>query len=598
MKRLSNICLGLFLLAGATALAQEAPTMVSTEPQNRKILIEEFTDIGCGNCPRAHKTSNRIVDDHPGSAFVINIHQGGYATDKNPDLTTAWGDALFNQSGAAAYPNGTINRHVFEGDVLAIFDTKWAATAPEVLKMPSYVNVAAKATMDWNQRKIMVEVEVYYTADPGDATSNFINVALLQDNIRGDQSNMAMNPDQVIGGQYNHMHALRDLLTGQWGEEITGLAKGTLVKKTFAKELPEAIKGVDLKLEDLSVIAFVTESHTEVMNVCKAEMTHVGAPSHIVRLLDAESQPYNACTAEGKALLRISNVLSDKDIMDFTIEATSAAGTQVFNFEPADFAVGTTETVEVGPFPIIWNRHDDVTFRLTKVNGEAYTWTDRNSTAAPVIKWGGDVLNTLVPATLDLVQDQFGSDITWTLTRGEDVLQKGGPYRDLQNVGIRTNTVPLTEATADGCYVLTVFDKNGDGIHTDKGEGYIEIKNASGAVISHMDGKYDSSVQIYIHVTDHVANEKTPVATFDLAINPNPVASADAALCFSTEKAEELTVAIYNLSGLRVGNPLRYRAQAGRQQISLPTAQLRTGLYMVVVSGEDGRRAACKLVVR
>ncbi len=191
MKRLSNICLGLFLLAGATALAQEAPTMVSTEPQNRKILIEEFTGIGCGNCPRAHKTSNRIVDDHPGSAFVINIHQGGYATDKNPDLTTAWGDALFNQSGAAAYPNGTINRHVFEGDVLAIFDTKWAATAPEVLKMPSYVNVAAKATMDWNQRKIMVEVEVYYTADPGDATSNFINVALLQDNIRGDQSNMA-----------------------------------------------------------------------------------------------------------------------------------------------------------------------------------------------------------------------------------------------------------------------------------------------------------------------------------------------------------------------------------------------------------------------
>lgn len=598
MKRLINLCFGLSLLAGATAMAQETPTMVSTEPQNRKILIEEFTGIGCGNCPRAHRTSNAIVAAHPGEAFVINIHQGSYATDRNPDLTTSWGNALFNQSGANGYPAGTINRHIFEGGVLAIFDTKWEATAPEILKMPSYVNVAAKATIDWNLRKIMVETEVYYTAKPGNATSNYINVALLQDNIRGDQANMNNNPAQVINGEYNHMHALRDLLTGQWGNEITGLEAGKLIKKTYAKELPENINAVDLKLEDLSVIVFVTESHTEVMNACMAEMTHVGAPTHIVRLLETEAIPYTACTPEGKALLRITNILSGTEIQKFTIEATTAAGTQAFEFEPTGFTVGKDETIEVGPFPLNWNLRDTVTFRIAQINGEAYTQTDMNTIKTPVIKWGGDLSNAKTPATLDIVQDMFGQDITWTLTREGASLQSGGPYRDLPDVGTRVNSVVLKEATADGCYVLTVFDKNGDGINKDKGEGYIELKNASGAVISHMDGKYDSSVQIFFRVAAGVANERPLTAAYALSINPNPVAAADAELSFTTAKPEELTVAIYSLSGVRMGETLRCQAEGGQQRLPLPTANLRPGLYMVVVSGEDGRRAACKLVVR
>lgn len=594
MKRLVNLCLFLSLLAGATAMAQETPTMVSTEPQNRKILIEEFTGIGCGNCPRAHKTSNAIVAANPGEAFVINIHQGPYATDKNPDLTTSYGNALFNQIGADAYPNGTINRHVFEGDVLAVFDTKWEATAPEVLKMPSYVNVAAKATIDWNLRKIMVEVEAYYTAQPG-ASSNFINVALLQDNIRGDQASMDNNPAQVINGEYNHMHALRDLLTGQWGEKIEDLTVGKLVKKTYAKELPENINKVDLKLEDLSVIVFVTESRTEVMNACKAELTHVGAPAHIVRLLETEAIPYTACTPEGKASLRIANILGNEEIQKFTIEATTAAGTQAFDFEPADFTIGKDETIEVGPFPIVWNLRDNVTFRISQVNGEAYTQTEMNTITTPVIKWGGDVLSQV---TVDIVQDMFGTDITWTLEHDGEILKTGGPYRDLQDYGTKVNTVSLPEATEPGCYVMTVFDKNGDGINTNKGEGYIELKDASGAVISHMDGKYDSSVQIFFRMTG-VANEKDMTATYALSVTPNPVSAANnAELSFTTAQAEELTVAIYSLSGVRMGEALRCQAEGEQQRLTLPTAQLRPGLYMIVVSGEDGRRAVCKLVVR
>ncbi|MDE6113045.1 MAG: Omp28-related outer membrane protein, partial [Bacteroidales bacterium] len=282
MKRLFSIGLGLLWLSGAAAMAQETPTLVSTEAQNRKILIEEFTGIGCGNCPRAHRTSNGIVAAYPGQAFVINIHQGMYAINKTPDLTTSFGEALFKPIGANGYPAGTINRHVFEGDKMNVVDTKWDSTAPKVLEMPSYVNVGAKASIDWATRKLTVDVEIYYTATP-EAATNYINVALLQDYIPGNQEGMYNNPAQVVDGTYMHMHALRDFLTGQWGEAITeDLAAGKLIKRTYEKELPESIKNVALKLEDLSVLVYVVESHTEIMNACHAEMTYVGAPSPYV----------------------------------------------------------------------------------------------------------------------------------------------------------------------------------------------------------------------------------------------------------------------------------------------------------------------------
>lgn len=599
MKRLINLCFGLSLLSGATAMAQETPTMVSTEPQNRKILIEEYTGIGCQFCPLGHVAANGVAAAYPEQTFVINIHQGTFADGQDPDLTTEWGTALFQQIGANGYPAGSVNRHLFPGNqVLSVPYDSWGTEAAKLLDSSSYANVGAKATVDWDQRKIMVEVEVYYTAKPKNATSNFINVALLQDNILGKQQRMDRNPAQIVNGLYNHMHALRDLLTGQWGEEIKDLEAGKLIKKTYVKTLPESIKSVDLKLEDLSVVVFVTESHTEVMNVCKAQMTHTGnAPAHIVRLSAVEALPATPCTPVGRVLLSLNHVLSVDSIRNFTLEATTTAGTQTFDYEPADFAAGKTETVEVGPFPLVWNLRDSLKLRLTKINGEAYTWDKENTIVAPIVIWGNDVLNSSLPLTLDIMQDRFGSEISWQLTKDSEVIAKmTRPYRDLDKAGTRLNTETLPSLSA-GCYTLTVKDSSGDGINSDFGEGYIELKDASGAVVSHMDGKYDSSVQIFFRVTG-VANEKSLTAAYALSVNPNPVAAADAELSFTTAKAEELTVAIYSLSGVRMGEALRCQAEGGQQRLPLPTANLRPGLYMVVVSGEDGRRAACKLVVR
>lgn len=594
MKRLFSIGLGLLLLSGAAAMAQETPTLVSTEAQNRKILIEEFTGIGCSFCPSGHKNANAVVAAYPGQAFVVNIHQGNLAINQEPNLTTSYGDALFNQTGAAGYPAGTINRHIFSGDVMAINFDKWGITAPKVLDMPSYVNVGAKASIDWATRKLTVDVEIYYTATP-EAASNFVNVALLQDYIPGKQAGMNSNPDQIIDGQYMHMHALRDFLTGQWGEEITGLEAGKLIKKTYEMVLPESIKDVELKLEDLSVLVYIVESQTEIMNACHADMTHIGAPaSYVTWLLKAEQMPYKACDNQGKIQLRIGNKICKEPVTSLQLEAVSALGTQTLELTPDHFRDGEVSSFDL-MLPISMNLRDDLTFRLTGVNGEAYTGTEHNEVKTPVVRWGGYTAD--VPVTLDIIQDQFGNEITWTLTRDKDTVQTGGPYRELDNPNTRHNAVKLDKATEAGCYVLTVYDMNKDGIHSGKGDGYIELKDAAGVVFVTMDGQYTDEVQICFAVTG-VANENATAAAYDLSIQPNPVSAVDAELYLTTAQAETLSVAVYSLSGVRMGETIRHTAEAGAQRLTLPTAQLPSGLYVVIVNGENGRRAACKLVVR
>jgi len=92
----------LFTFFTLTVFAQ---TIVSTDPENKKVVLEEFTGIHCGYCPDGHAIAQNIQNNNPGDVFIINIHQGGFANPGaivEPDFRTPFGNALAAQSGRAA----------------------------------------------------------------------------------------------------------------------------------------------------------------------------------------------------------------------------------------------------------------------------------------------------------------------------------------------------------------------------------------------------------------------------------------------------------------------------------------------------------------
>ena len=261
-KLLLSVC-GLIAAFNATA---QTPQFVSTEPSNRNVIIEEFTGVNCGYCPGGHRIVREYEEANPGRVFGINIHQGGYAA----MYTTQWGDSIANQTGLNSYPSGTVNRHRFGGTATALGRDRFVNAGNQIQAMSSFVNVAAQATIDAATRTLTVNVEAYYTAD-AETGMNLINVALLQDSIIGPQSGASANPSQVTSdGKYIHMHMLRHLLTGQWGDTVSVeegvIPQGTLVQRTYTCDLPSYMSDANVKLNHLNVVVESSSLYTVVLS--------------------------------------------------------------------------------------------------------------------------------------------------------------------------------------------------------------------------------------------------------------------------------------------------------------------------------------------
>ena len=90
-----------------------AQTFVSTSPENKNIILEEFTGISCTFCPDGHKIGQQLHDANPNDIFLINIHTGGYASPQGPGTdfrVDPIGSNIAGQSNLSGYPAGTVNR--------------------------------------------------------------------------------------------------------------------------------------------------------------------------------------------------------------------------------------------------------------------------------------------------------------------------------------------------------------------------------------------------------------------------------------------------------------------------------------------------------
>lgn len=256
MRKLFTLAIaGLF-----SVISLSAQVLVSTQPMPKNAILEEYTGIHCTYCPDGHAIAQSIMDNNPGRAFVIAIHQGSFASPSagEPDYRTSFGDALAGQTGLTGYPSGTVNRHVFSGSATALSRGSWASACDQIMQQTSPVNIGIATEYDAGTRVLTVDLELYYTTAPA-SSSNFINLAIIQDSIYGPQTGGG------AGSNYRHMHMLRHLITGQWGEEVIHTGAGTFISRTYTYTIPEAYNNVPAVVENMHVVAFVAEGHQEIL---------------------------------------------------------------------------------------------------------------------------------------------------------------------------------------------------------------------------------------------------------------------------------------------------------------------------------------------
>lgn len=570
-----------FAAAMLIAGTMTAQTIVSTTPSNRNVIIEEFTGVNCTWCPAGHKIANELMAANPGRLWAINVHQGGYA--QGSGYTTQWGDALANQSGLEGYPSGTVNRHVFTGNHTALGRGNWAQASSLIMDMESPVNVGAVATFDADSRTISINVELYYTGNP-DAASNYLNVALIQDNVIGPQVGAASNyPEMVVGNQYRHNHMLRDLLTGQWGEQIDNIAAGTLVERTYTYQVPASIGEVPVpSLSDLHVIVFVAKSHQEI--ITGVEATRIFNRAFLTGFnarhddeCSLEWQPYvvfNNTTDHD-----VSNVTLNYDGNEVNFSRTIAAGEEV-NFDLPAYIINprpeshenyaVTREVSLVSYEEdgITTTFDDTPMSLTFADVDAYT-----------------VAGTL---HFDLALDHYASETTVKLVKQSDcsVVFQCGPFTDRTQQSLqpaRHHYYNFSPAEA-GIYILEVLDSYGDGMT------YATAADPSGFAVStdegqlfRNDGDFGAEAVYYFNIT---TNGSGSFLGIDETEQVNVTAYPNPASTMATINAGSMIRNIEVVNSL--GQKVYGQQNVNSESFNLNVSGLASGLYFVTVTTDRG----------
>lgn len=323
MKNFNALLVLSFLLAATIAFwpgQGYSQSFVDTTAKDKAIVFEEFTGLNCPFCPDGHKIASQIKSNND-KVVLINIHTGGYARPRSgqPDFRSGFGSSIANQLNVRAYPNAAVNRVPYDGDKsFGRRNNNWQNAADQISGQSAPVNVAVQTSMDVQNREMTVNVEAYYTDSSQKGSTNKLNVALLQNDVPAYQAAASIfYPANLLkNGEYNHQHMLRELLTGQWGDDITSPGEGKLVSRTYTYKVPEKYGTIPVNLAKLEVAAFIAEGKENILNGTSKPVELNQANVADVAVTNA-SMVNNSCAGAITPAFTVNNQ-SDKSIDGFS----------------------------------------------------------------------------------------------------------------------------------------------------------------------------------------------------------------------------------------------------------------------------------------
>ena len=572
MKR--NLAL-MILLLSFVGINLNAQTMVSTEPQKRNVIIEDFTGVNCPNCADGHKIANSLTDYYEGRVWAINIHAGNYSGSQSYNFKTEDGTAILGGFNVTGFPQAVINRTTENG----VSRTDWASHTNLIVEEDAECNVAGRVVIDYEARKATVTVEVYYTAN-SNADENYLNVFMLQDNIIAYQSGADQNPDQMYNGQYRHMHAFRDAITPTWGDAISPTTEGSFVTKTYTYDIPEKIGSFDVEIDDLEFIAFVTEQYQgtatrPVLNANELNIFKTTNQDLYPEIVSLNSSSKFSCSNEKVIEVSVINSGSD-EITSLKFEVTvddKDATTQTWEGSIAPYQTVMAEVKAVVP-----EGEHEVEVKIVEANNADFDESETITLTSE--KWNEVKTETSEEElTIELTQDKYGNQITWELLASDySVLASGGPYEILKGASAtETHQVKVT-VPAGECVKFIIRDSKENGICCQFGEGNYRILDGEGNAVVEGAGDFGAEAS---HVISIVSTEDVASVEYNkssLEVWPNPT-------------NDNLNIEAKSMSRITLINTLGQvvldKAVDGDNEL-LDLSKYETGIYTLRVNTEEG----------
>ena len=243
----------------------------------KNILIEDFTGVGCVNCPTAHDVLKAIKLNYPNRVYSMACHplNAALKTLTEPikfppyvskqDFRTDDANTLFLYLGGTnSLPTGSINRKLFQGEAkIVVANGLWPGYAKNEIEaqLKSVVNIdTLNIKYETSTKEIIIDSRLVFTQSLSD--SQYLTVAILENNII-DVQEKTDNGNTIYIADYQHDNVLRKILTNPVGDLLKAkLDAGRVFRKRFIyKPTDEELKSWNT--DNLAVIAFVHGNATK-----------------------------------------------------------------------------------------------------------------------------------------------------------------------------------------------------------------------------------------------------------------------------------------------------------------------------------------------
>ncbi len=307
------------LLAGHVIPTNALASTSSNETPSHRAVIEEYTGLWCGNCPRGWAAMETMSEKYPDDFICIAYHSGGMYTRQDPMCVTS----NFPNT-ISGYPSAIIDRasgelDPYHGSDMTTYkmsiENDWKERCG--ITAPANVGLTAELSIDGNSVTISSNVNFPIQPDGSGYKVEFVLVADSLKNSRWKQQNYFYGredyrynefmgqfidiPDAVGGLHFNDVFIGSSRLSGENVALPSPISQGDSFDLTYTFDLPpiQSIYGepVIQDKRNLKAIVLLLDSRGEIVNANKTRVNsdayNAGIEDIIADTVEGESRYYD-----------------------------------------------------------------------------------------------------------------------------------------------------------------------------------------------------------------------------------------------------------------------------------------------------------------
>jgi thiol-disulfide isomerase/thioredoxin len=212
---------------GAATNVYISDSTINSDPNLKKVLVEDYTGHKCGNCPEAAVVLTGLEATYGDKIVPLAVHAGFFAATSPvavypTDFKTTAGTAYNTQFGFSLYPNGLINRVGYGTAGFIKAYTAWGTEVALLTTQTPKFQLLLKYKYDSGSLKLNTDVKVKSLTNN---TGTYKVVILLsEDSIVAEQLDYSIVVTPTVTSQLNpnyvFNHVLRGAINSEWGDAV------------------------------------------------------------------------------------------------------------------------------------------------------------------------------------------------------------------------------------------------------------------------------------------------------------------------------------------------------------------------------------------